>query len=89
MLQNFYNVATMNFFNQINHFLASSIAVLNALLAVFVVLFSMAAGYQALGGFGLFVGMFAGASLAVAFCGLLAVLINIRDLLAASLNQQS
>ena len=78
----------MSVVNQINHFLASSISLLNALLAVFIVLFSMAAGYQVLGGFGLFIGIFAGASMAVAFCGLLAVLINIRDLLAASLQQK-
>ena len=78
----------MSVVNQINHFLASSISFLNALLAVFVVLLSMAAGYQALGGFGLFIGIFAGASMAVAFCGLLAVLINIRDLLAASLQHK-
>lgn len=51
-------------------------------------LFSMAAGSQVFAGFGLFIGIFAGASLAVAFCGLPAVLINIRDLLSASLKQQ-
>lgn len=79
----------MNFVNQINHFLASTISVLNALLAVFLLLFSMAAGYQAIGGLGLIIGIFAVAALAVAFCGLLSVLINIRDLLAASLKQQS
>ena len=79
----------MNFVNQINHFLASTISVLNALLAVFLLLISMAAGYQAIGGLGLFIGIFACAALAIAFCGLLAVLINIRDLLAASLKQQS
>ena len=75
----------MSVVNQVNHFLASSISFLNALLAVLLVLFSMAAGYQVLGSFGLFVGIFAGAALAVAFCGMLAVLINIRDLLASSL----
>ena len=79
----------MNFVNQINHFLASTISVLNALLAVFLLLLSMAAGHQTMGGLGLFIGILAGAALAVAFCGLLAVLINIRDLLAASLKQQS
>ena len=79
----------MNFVNQINHFLASTISVLNALLAVFLLLLSMAAGYQAIGGLGLFIGIFAGAALAIAFCGLLALLINIRDLLSASLKQQS
>ena len=78
----------MSVVNQINHFLASSISFLNALLAVFFVLFSMAAGYQVLGAFGLFIGIFAGASIAIAFCGLLAVLINIRDLLSASLQQK-
>ena len=58
---------------------------LNALLAVILMLFSMAAGYQAIG----ILGLFFGAALAIAFCGLLAVLINIRDLLFASLKQQS
>ena len=79
----------MNFVHQINQFLASSISVLNALLAVILMLFSMAAGYQAIGILGLFFGIFVGAALAIAFCGLLAVLINIRDLLSASLKQQS
>lgn len=79
----------MNFVNRINHFLASTISVLNALLAVFLLLLSMAAGYQSIGSPGLFIGIFVGAALAIAFCGLLALLINIRDLLSASLKQQS
>ena len=83
-LRTVYNFPTMNFVYRISQFLTGSISVLHALLAVFIMLFSMAAGSQVFGGFGLF----AGASLAVAFCGLLAVLINIRDLLSASLKQQ-
>lgn len=79
----------MNFVNQINHFLASTISVLNALLAVFLLLLSMAAGYQSIGSPGLIIGIFVGAALAIAFCSLLALLINIRDLLSASLKQQS
>ena len=79
----------MNPVQKINTYLASSIAFLNALLAVMLILSAMGLCYQVLGMFGIFIGFFLGASAAVALCGMLAVLINIRDLLARSLSQQS
>ena len=79
----------MNLVQKINTYLASSIAFLNALLAVMLILSAMGLCYQVLGMFGIFIGFFLGASAAVALCGMLAVLINIRDLLARSLSQQS
>ena len=79
----------MNLVQKINTYLASSIAFLNALLAVMLILSAMGFCYQMLGMFGIFIGFFLGASAAVALCGMLAVLINIRDLLARSLSQRS
>ena len=52
-----------------------------------VVLISAAAGYTWSGIFGLIAGVVLGIALATVLCGLLALLINIRDLLAESLTQ--
>ena len=79
----------MKFVNAINRFLATSIGLLNAVLAVFLILCSTAIAVEWIGGFGLFVGPVIGAGAAVIFCGMLAVLINIRDLLAASADRSS
>ena len=78
----------MNLINQINGFLAKSIGLLNALLAILLVGFSLMVGGGLLGTRGIFVGLLVGAAMAVLVCGLLAILINIRDLLAESLEQQ-
>ncbi len=72
----------------INRFLAKSIGLLNAALAVFLILFGTAAGISAFGPFGILFGPVAGLALAVMVCGLIALLIDIRDLLAESLDQQ-
>ncbi len=68
----------------INHFLATSIGWLNALAAVLLVVVFTGGAFFALGGIGIIVGPLVGAAVAVILCGALAVLINIRDLLAAS-----
>ena len=78
----------MNLINQINEFLAKSIGLLNALLAILLVGFSLMVGVGWLGTLGIFVGLLVGAAMAVLVCGLLALLINIRDLLAESLKQR-
>ena len=78
----------MNFINQINGFLAKSIGLLNALLAILLVGFALMVGVWLLGTRGIFVGLLVGAAMAVLVCGLLAILINIRDLLAESLEQR-
>ena len=78
----------MELVQKINSSLADSIAFLNALLAVMLMLAAMAACYQILGLFGIVLGFLLGGSAAVAVCGILAILINIRDLLAASQQQQ-
>ena len=78
----------MNLINQINEFLAKSLGLLNALLAILLVGFSLMVGGGLLGTRGIFVGLLVGAAMAVLVCGLLAILINIRDLLAESLEQQ-
>ncbi len=80
--------AAMELVQKINSSLASSIAFLNALLAVMLILAAMAASYQIFGLFGIVLGFLLGGSAAVAVCGILAILINIRDLLAASQQQQ-
>ena len=79
----------MNLINQINGFLAKSIGLLNALLAILLVGFALMVGVWLLGTRGIFVGLLVGAAMAVLVCGLLALLINIRDLLAESLEQRS
>ena len=78
----------MNLINQINGFLAKSIGLLNALLAILLVGFAQIVGVWWLGTLGIFVGLLVGAAMAVLVCGLLALLINIRDLLAESLKQR-
>ena len=78
----------MNLINQINGFLAKSIGSLNALLAILLVGFALMVGVWLLGTRGIFVGLLVGAAMAVLVCGLLALLINIRDLLAESLEQR-
>ena len=78
----------MNLINQINGFLAKSIGLLNALLAILLVGFALMVSVWWLGTLGIFVGLLDGAAMAVLVCGLLAVLINIRDLLAESLEQR-
>ena len=78
----------MNLINQINGFLAKSIGLLNALLAILLVGFALMMGVWVLGTSGIFVGLLVGAAMAVLVCGLLAILINIRDLLAESLKQR-
>ena len=78
----------MNLINQINGFLAKSIGLLNALLAILLVGFALMVGVWLLGTRGIFVGLLVGAAMAVLVCGLLALLINIRDLLAESLEQR-
>ena len=79
----------MNLINRINGFLATSIGLLNALLAILLVLFATAIGIWWVGGVGgLVLGLLVGVAMAVMVCGLLAVLINIRDLLAQSLDQR-
>ena len=78
----------MDFLNKINQFLARSIALLNAGLAIALVLLATALSIDWLGGVGVIVGPLVGMALAIGVCGLLAVLVNIRDLLAESLAQQ-
>ena len=78
----------MNLINQINGFLAKSIGLLNALLAILLVGIFQMVGVWWFGTLGIFVGLLVGAAMAVLVCGLLALLINIRDLLAESLEQR-
>ena len=92
----------MKIIHRINRFLSQSIALLNAGLAVFLVLIATVGSMgtmsaaAAAADIPIFLGLLAGAVLglliggavAVMVCGLLAVLINIRDLLAASLDQR-
>ncbi len=77
----------MKFFEAINDFLASSIGALNALLAIALVAIGTFAGMLAAGVLGLIAGLVIGCALAVVFCGVLAVLVSIRDLLATSVQQ--
>ena len=80
----------MNFANRINQLLAASIGVVNALLAIFLMLIMVVTGINVLGtAMGIIVGLLGGAALAVAICGTLAVLVNIRDLLEESVRKQS
>ena len=74
----------MKFNNAINQFLAASISWLNALVAVFLVVVCTAVSIELIGGFGMIVGPLVGAAFAVIMCGALAVLISIRDQLAAT-----
>ena len=78
----------MKWIDTINRFLATSIGLLNAVLAIFLILFTTALSIEWIGGFGIFIGPILGAAFAVVFCGVLALLISIRDLLAALLDQR-
>ena len=80
----------MNFVNRINQLLAASIGVVNAVLAIFLILIMVVSNISWFGtGMGIIVGLLGGAALAVAICGTLAVLVNIRDLLEESLRNRS
>ena len=80
----------MNFANRINQLLAASIGVVNAVLAIFLILIMVVSCISWFGtGMGIIVGLLGGAALAVAICGTLAVLVNIRDLLEESLRERS
>ena len=80
----------MNFANRINQLLAASIGVVNAVLAIFLILIMVVSSISWFGtGMGIIVGLLGGAALAVAICGTLAVLVNIRDLLEESLRERS
>ena len=56
--------------------------------AIVVVLITAGAGYMWFGSLGFFAGALLGIAAAAVVCGLLALLINIRDLLAESLRQR-
>ena len=79
----------MTFVNRINQLLAASIGVVNAVLALFLVLVGLLTGIHWLDAFGIIVGLVVGVAMAVAICGTLAVLVNIRDLLKESLQNRS
>ena len=80
----------MNFVNRINQLLAASIGVVNAVLAIFLILIMVVSSISWVGtAMGVIVGLLGGAALAVAVCGTLAVLVNIRDLLEESLRKQT
>ena len=75
----------MNFVNRINQLLAASIGVVNAFLALFLVLIGLLTGIHWFGAvLGIILGLVVGIAMAVAICGTLAVLVNIRDLLKES-----
>ena len=65
--------------------LAQLVASLNVVAAVLIVLMTAAAGYTWAGLVGIIVGVFVGTVFAGVVCGVLALRINIRDLLADSL----
>lgn len=84
----------MNFLNRTNRFLARSIAVLNATLAILIVFFSAIGMAFVLSGvadgagakialwFGGFIlGTLLGSILALIFCGIIALLVDMRQLL--------
>ena len=80
----------MNFANRINQLLAASIGVVNALLAIFLILIMVVSSISMFGaGLGIVVGLLGGAALAVAICGALALLVNIMDLLEESLRRRT
>ena len=79
----------MNTIHRINHALAQIVAFLNVAAAVVVVLITAAVGYMWSGIVGLLAGLVLGLAIATVLCGLLALLINIRDLLAQSLPPRS
>ena len=78
----------MTIVHRINHTLAQIVALMNVATAVLVVLLTAAVGFQQAGFLGLIAGALVGTVAAAMLCGLLALLINIRDLLAESLAQR-
>ena len=78
----------MNTVHRINNGLAQILALLNVAAAIVVVLITAGAGYMWFGSLGFFAGALLGTAAAAVLCGLLARLINIRDLLAESLRQR-
>ena len=82
------NAAPMNTIHRINNGLAQILAFLNVAAAIVVVLITAGAGYMWFGSLGFFAGALLGTAAAAVLCGLLARLINIRDLLAESPRQR-
>ena len=79
----------MNLANRINQLLAASIGMVNAVLAVVLILIVLGTSIQLFGAAaGIIVGLVGGGAFAVAVCGVLAILINIRDLLEESLRNR-
>ena len=79
----------MKFANRINNLLAVSIGAVNAVLAIALILIMVALGISVFGWVGgIIAGLLTGAAAAVAICGALAILVNIRDLLAESLRNR-
>ena len=78
----------MNTIHRINNGLAQIVAFLNVAAAIVVVLITAGAGYMWFGSLGFIAGALLGTAAAAVLCGLLALLINIRDLLAESLRQR-
>ena len=76
----------MNLIQQINLFLAESIGTLNGALAILLVFLGLVGGVSRASG--VFVGLLTGVATAIAVCGVLALLIQIRDLLTESLKRQ-
>ena len=78
----------MNTIQRINHALAQIVAGLNVAAAIVVVVTTAAAGYMWGGMLGFIAGALVGTAAAAVLCGMLALLISIRDLLAESLSQR-
>lgn len=70
-----------------NKFLASTVAWMNAILAIFIVVAGVAAGGNAYGGEGAVLGAIAGIVVAVLICGLLALVVDIRNELVLIRNE--
>ena len=85
----------MNFFVQVNRKLAEVITVINAVAAVLIVLGSVAFFISIFDDdaadmiIGLVVGVIVGGIMAVFICGMLAILIDIRERLAELSNKES
>ena len=80
----------MNVANRINQLLAASIGRANAVLAIVLILFGLATGINWFGWVvGIILGLLAGFAMAVSVCGVLAILVSIRDLLEESLRNRS
>ncbi|MDE2755694.1 MAG: hypothetical protein OXI92_03990 [Acidobacteriota bacterium] len=79
----------MSFANRINQLLAASIGVVNAGLAIVLILSALTVSINWFGWVvGIILGLLAGGACAVAVCGALAILVNIRDLLQESLRNR-